>query len=194
MTINITASSDPAAAFAAEDLPFPPLPPHLAAALQPRGSGWFATRPVDSSPYDLGHFVDELAAQPAVADYAVIGFDGHGINSWAMHHYLVTASLALFVQLPWGGAYGEPALEREDITSLLGWAAKLQPLVDRAQAAGRIPQGMRLQVIASRFGRAGWRWAGGARDPATTPWKPAAGMLEATLAEVGGVIEGRVRL
>lgn len=186
-----TAASPAGASFAAEGLPFPPVPARLACALQAQGRGWYATRAMAATPYDLEHFLVEASSQPDLPEYAVVGFDGHGINSWAVHYYLVVKSLALFIQLPWGGAYTQPETAREDIAAMTDWAAKLQSRLEQADALHRIPEGMRLEVVASRFGRAGWRWVGGGRDAATTPWNPPSGMLEALLAEVGDVVDGR---
>ena len=52
------------ALFEADGLPFPPVPAALAAALKPQAKGWFATRPVASSPYDIDHFLAEVEARP----------------------------------------------------------------------------------------------------------------------------------
>lgn len=40
-----------------------------------------------------------------VDDYLLMGFDGHGLASRAMHYYLVQGPLALFLQLSWGHAF-----------------------------------------------------------------------------------------
>lgn len=177
--------------FADEGLPFPPVPTALASALQVQGRAWFATRPVASSPYDFHHFLDEVETQPDVADYAVVGFDGHGTNSWAVHFYLVGQGLALFIKLPWGGAYLEPEPARAHITEMFDWAAALLSHLQRAESAGKIPPGMRLHVAASRFDHAGWRWVAAGQNAAETPWNPAGGMRAAVLQELEAVIAGR---
>ena len=179
------------ALFEGERLPFPPVPAALAALLQPQGPGWFATRPVATTPYDFDHFLGEVEAQPALPDYAVVGFDGHGANSWAVHFYLVDRGLALFVQLPWGGAYVDAEPARAEIAELFDWAAAMQSRLRSAEAARRIPHGTRLQVAASRFGHAGWRWLDAGQDAAATPWNPPAGMKAAMLNELDELIAGR---
>lgn len=198
MTMSLHDLDDSAAAvsparalYAAEDLPFPPVPEQLETSLKAQRPGWYATRLVTSTPYDLEHFVLEVETQPNLPDYAVVGFDGYGTNSWAVHYYLVYKSLALFIQLPWGGAYTEPAPAREDISAMVDWAAKLQSNLEQAENLQRIPRGARLEVIASRFGRAGWRWIGGGLDAATIPWNPPDGMLEAILTEIRDLVDGR---
>src|ERR1700719_2996338 len=89
------------ALFAAEGLPFPPLPERFASALREESPHLFATRASEAPPYNLEVFSLEIQQDPAVPDYAVVGFDGHGTNSWAVHYYLVEGALALFIQLPW---------------------------------------------------------------------------------------------
>jgi hypothetical protein len=190
-TLDQTVPSQAQALFAAEGLPFPPVPTRLASALQAQGRAWYATRAMASTPYDLEHFLFEASSQPDLPEYAVVGFDGHGTNSWAAHYYLVVKSLALFIQLPWGGAYTDPEPARENIAAMIDWAAELQSRLEQADAVQRIPEGMRLEVAASHFGRAGWRWVGGGRDASTTSWNPSAGMLDAILAEVGDVVDGK---
>jgi hypothetical protein len=187
---GVAAATPAQALFAAEGLPFPPVPGHLAPALGEQEHGWYATRPMGSTPYDLGHFLAEVETQPDVPDYAVVGFDGHGINSWAVHYYLVGKSVALFIQLPWGGAYTDPEPARADIADMVDWAARLQSRLQQAEALHRIPDGMRLVVVASRFGRAGWRWIRAGRDQPATPWNPPAGMMSAILAELDDLAGG----
>lgn len=187
---DAAAVSPAQALFAAEGLPFPPVPAHLASSLQAQGRGWHASRAVESTPYDLEHFLDEVTATPDVADYALVGFDGYGTNSWAVHYYLVTRSLALFVQMPWGGAYTDPERARADIAGMFEWAAKLQSRLQDAQALHAIADGTRLLVCASRVGHAGWRWIRAGEDADAAPWKPAAGMMSAILAELDDLAGG----
>src|SRR5213593_2695569 len=47
----------------------------------------------------------------------IVGFDGHGTNSWAAHYDLIVKSLALFLQLPWGAAYTDPEPGRAEIAA-----------------------------------------------------------------------------
>ncbi|GKT23833.1 hypothetical protein [Acidovorax sp. SUPP3334] len=190
------ADSDIAAAtaqsiFDGEGLPFPPVPAPLAARLKQQGPGWFATCPVASSPYDFHHFVQESEAQSDLADYAVVGFDGHGTNSWAVHFYLVGTGIALFVKLPWGGAYMDPEPARAHIAEIFDWTAALLSRLQQAETAGRMPPGLRLQVAASKFGHAGWRWLGTGQEAAQVPWNPPSGMRAALLQELDDVIAGR---
>lgn len=173
--------------FLEEGLPFPPVPAALAASLKRQGPAWFATRPAGSTPYDLEHFLAETESPADPAEYAVVGFDGHGTNSWAVHFYLVVEGLALFMQLPWGGIYLEREPARQDIAELFDWAGALQARVRQAVSEGKIPRGLRLQVAASRFGHAGWRWLGAGQ----APWQPSGGMKATLLQELDQVIGGQ---
>ena len=168
-------------AFQEAGLPFPPVPPDLAAQLRQCGPHWYATRPVDRSPYDLASFLSpDVSATP----FALVGFDGHGVNSHAVHYYLVRPSLALYVQLPWGGVYLDHEEAKREIEELFTWAQQLQAGMEAADDQGRLAPRRRLEVMASRFRDAGWRWndTGGTADG--TPWRPASGMLDAILKEV----------
>jgi hypothetical protein len=169
----------PQALFDAESLRHPPVPAGMAALLQPAGPVVFTTRPLQESPYDLDHYLLEFEADPALPDYAVVGFDGHGINSWAAHYYVVCDGLALFIQLPWGGAYLKPEPARAEIADLFDWAALLQSKMALAQQRQLIPGHRRLQVVASRFTHAGWRWLEVGTDNTSVPWNEAAGMKAA---------------
>ena len=100
-------------------------------------------------------------------------------------------SLALFIQLPWGGAYLEPEPARAEITALFDWAKALLSRLRLAESAGKIPDGMRLEVAASRFSHAGWRWLDAGQDAAAIPWNPSAGMKAAMLQELDDVMGGR---
>ncbi|QAU23498.1 hypothetical protein EO087_05470 [Dyella sp. M7H15-1] len=198
MTTTVNDPADGAAAsaaralFEAEGLSFPPVPAHLLVSLQKQDGNWYATRPVQWTPYDFEHFLTEVQTQPDVSDYAVVGFDGHGINSWAAHYYYVDKSLALFIQLPWGGVYMDPEPARADIADMFDWAEKLQSKLQQAKAMHKIPDHVRLQVAASRFGHAGWRWLDAAQDnnAATPPWNASAGMKNVMLQELDDLVSG----
>ena len=180
--------------FARESLPDPPVPAHLAASLRAEGDIVFTTRPLTASPYDLDWFAAEVESGPGPAPYAVVGFDGHGINSWAAHCYVVDAAIALFIQLPWGGAYLDVEPAREDIVDMFAWGQRLQAMLAQALRDGKIPAGWRLQVVASRYTQPGWRWLVPGRDNAATPLNPAGGM-KATLEQlVDEILAGRQAL
>jgi hypothetical protein len=188
---DVRASPEAQALFEREELPFPPLPAHLAALLQPHGKALFTTRLLKETPYGLDPFLAEVEAHPDMPEYAVIGFDGHGVNSWAAHCYLVSHAAALFIQLPWGGAYLDPEPARAEIANVFAWAATLQSKLELASLQQKIPKGWRLQVAASRLGHAGWRWLVAGRDNATASWNPAAGMMATLQKLLDDILAGR---
>ena len=188
---NAVLNSSGQSLFEAEHLQFPPVPLHLAALLQPVGSDVFSTRPLEETPYNLGHYLDEFEADPGLPPYAVVGFDGHGINSWAAHYYLVSDGLALFIQLPWGGAYLDPEPARAEIAELFDWAALLQSKMALASQLQLLPTRQRLQVVASRFSHAGWRWLDAGASNTPVPWNEASGMKAALLRAIDEILEGK---
>jgi hypothetical protein len=179
------------ALFRAEELPFPPLPHDLLTRLTPAGQTVFSTSPLTIGPYDLARHVQAFEANASPEPQAVIGFDGHGFNSWAMHCYVVREGLALFIQLPWGGAFMDRDKARADIADVLAWAGELQSRMEEARRAGALPAGRWLQVIASRLSHAGWRWFDrNDPDAHASPWQPAAGMKAALLHEAERLVRG----
>jgi hypothetical protein len=170
--------------FKSEQLQPPPVPARLAALLQPVGPSVFATRSLTQSPYDLEHYLLEFEAHPGLADYAVVGFDGYGINSWAAHYYLLSEGLALFIQLPWGGAYDEPGPARAAIAEFFDWAALLQSQMTLVRQKQLVSSKRRLQVAASQFSYAGWRWLDEGADYSAVPWNTVEGMMGAVEAEL----------
>jgi hypothetical protein len=177
--------------FTGARLPAPMLPAYLAEALEAHSSKLWSTRPLQTSPYALDHYLDELDRNPSIAPYAIVGFDGHGVNSWSVHYYVVSDAAALFIQLPWGGAYLDKERARSDISGLFVWASSLQDTLQRACDAGNIPPGCRLQVAASAHRVAGWRWWLASRDNTDTPWRDPVGMKAELLCLAKDLLEGR---
>jgi hypothetical protein len=180
--------------FAAEELPFPPVPAELASALREVRSNVYSTRPVKIPPYTLGAYSFEVQEE-RVPSYALIGFDGHGVNSWAVHYYLVDDALALFIQLPWGGAYVEPDEARRAIGVAFSWAEKLQAETRRARREGLIPQGWRLLVVGSRFEEPGWAWVPSPPPgPDAIAWREARDLRADVDGALADLFAGRVQL
>ena len=144
-------------AFAAESLPAPPLPEPLAGQLRRLDPATFGTRRPAARLYDIAAHL-EAAAEPE--ESLLLGFDGHGVNSWAVHYYLSTTALLLLVQRPWGGAYMDAASGRADIAETFAAIAALLDAL--AGAADRLPPGRRLAAIVSAFGPSQWAWLDGA--------------------------------
>jgi hypothetical protein len=198
MTLSTAKSSSLAEAralFAAEDLPFPPLPASLANALQEMAPNLFSTRELEASPYTLRFYSFEIQTKPAIPNYAVVGFDGHGINSWAVHYYLVEDALALFVQLAWGGAYVERDEASRMIKGVFAWAEELQAQVRRARSDGLIPPGWRLLAVVSEFVPSGWAWVASLPPgPDAIDWHGGADMRATIDQSLADLRAGRAKL
>ena len=99
--------------FEEEGLSFPPVPRELGEKLAFLAPWSFGTRSNAPPLYHLPLYIEELLSKHT-EDYLAMGHAGHGINSCALHYYLVHGPVAVFVQLMWGGAFtdSEPAAER----------------------------------------------------------------------------------
>lgn len=167
-------------AFEAQGLPWPPLPDPLAACLRPQGAHVFATRALPVSPYEIERYVQEAVSEPQLDDYAVTGFAGHGVNSWAAHCFIVQGPLALFIQVPWGGIYTDAQASLAQMQQLFSWAGRLLPLAQACAQSQRVPPGERLVVVASQMVTPCWGWAQAqdcAQGVKPVAWNPGAGML-----------------
>ena len=151
----------------------------------------FSTRPLTTNPYAIEHYIEEILGGSVSDDYAVVGFAGYGINSWAAHFYLVRGALALFVQVPWGGAFTDADDSRAELARLFDWAGGLLPQLQACASARRIESGERLLVVASRFVEPGWAWVPPAgRRNVPVALNPAGGMLAAIGQSVAGRLAG----
>ena len=153
--------------FARERLPFPPLPERFAARLAPCGEHAFSTRALDHGPYATSVLVAEVLSERPPPHYATLGFDGHGVASWAVHYILVEQSLAMFLQLAWGTPQLDEQAARQTITAGFSFARSLQNAVGRALDQGRFPANDRLVVHVSSFDASGWGWVRGATGEST---------------------------
>ena len=102
-----------------------------------------------------------------VPEYATIGFDGYGIQSWAVHHILVQPGLALFLQFAWGGAQLDQDAARRTVTEGFSFANSLQGAIERALIQGRVSADDRLVVNISSFGGSGWGWVRAGAEEST---------------------------
>ncbi|WP_159914163.1 hypothetical protein [Pantoea sp. 18069] len=173
-----------------EGLSLPALPAELAEQLRERAPGIYSTRELAASPYTLEVHVGELLRCASPADYAVLAIDGHGSQSWAFHYYLVSGPLALFVQLPWGGAYTDVATARAEIERVLAWARPLPQRLAELKRQGRLAPEQKLLVVLTRFSEPRWAWVQppeAATDEIT--WQPPAQMLSRIDAELTALNE-----
>lgn len=152
-----TALESARALFSSNDLAFPPLPSVYADQLQEIGDNLYATTPIPDGPYNIDLFANAISESGMDENYVLLGMDGRGINSWAMHYYIVQPGLALFIQKAWGGAYIDAASARQKMADAFNWAKDVQDRVGSLNGAGRIKPGFHLALQTSDF--AGARWA-----------------------------------
>lgn len=166
--------------FAKEGLPFPPIPDDLAPHVDEIRPWVYGTRADIPDLYRFELFVTEVEDED-VPDYVVFGHAGHGFNSWAIHYYAVHGSLALLLQLPYGGAQMDNRQMAEDMAPVFAAAGDLIWGVEEATAAGRELPG-RLTVAGSGFYGSRWTWLEGTgeeRQPDQIAWHESSSVLDA---------------
>jgi len=137
------------ALFRKAGLGFPKIPVPLVNALKEQERWVYSTRPLESSPYNLRHFMDEVRTAPG-NDFAVLAHSGHGVNSYAIQYYLVHGSLRLFLFLGWGGVYTNNQHAADGISQCFDLADQI------VVAADSLPAGLHLTVVASDFYGSAW--------------------------------------
>lgn len=145
--------------FASEGLTLPFIPEPLKPDFKVLADWVYGTR--DDSPplYNIRHFVQE--AESAVADYVLVGHDGHGVNSYAMHYYLVYGPIALFVQMSWGGAYTDNEKAAQRIVNVFKQAEEVVATAVALQSSGKLGTNDRITVILSNlYDQDRWRHSG----------------------------------
>jgi hypothetical protein len=158
-------------------LRLPPVPRELVDELDE-----FAERHWGTEKTDLENDQDFLvrANDPAAEPMVGFGHVGHGVNSWWLCYQLILPSLAVYVRLSFGGAYGDVALE----TAVANKAAEqLESLIVGAEAAanaGLIPAGQRLLVLLDTKTANAWRITADA-----TGWRETDSPIEDALAFCG---------
>src|SRR5207244_4239765 len=114
--------ADATALFQTEGLELPFVPPELARQFRQCDRWCFASREVRVSPYRFEDYVNEADAVP---DYVLIAHTGHGVNSYAIHYYLVHGFLRLFLQIHWGSVYQDKPLATARANACFRLAAEL---------------------------------------------------------------------
>lgn len=141
--------------YRADGLEVPYIPAEMLPELKQLNPAVFSTRQNLPPPYAMFTYSEEITTQRP-DDYLIFGHDGHGINSWALHYYLVRGPLALFVQVSWGTAYGDKAEDTARVNAKFAEAKEFIRTVETAEKQGKFKPGERLVVIDSDFN--GRRW------------------------------------
>ncbi|MEB3355620.1 MAG: hypothetical protein VKK04_02655 [Synechococcales bacterium] len=160
MSTDVSPLGKAQALFATEGLPFPHIPAEMHDTFCLLAPWVYSTRTDIPDPYGIAQFVEEVSTQP-VADYVVLGHTGHGINSYAMHYYLVRGSLALFLQIAWGGAYTDNDKAVEKMATAYAQAEQLAAAIE----AAKLSPSERLIVVISDFYGSRWTHLDGTKDP-----------------------------
>ncbi|WP_439625469.1 hypothetical protein [Gemmata sp.] len=139
-------------------LAFPPIPEGLAGRLKKLGKWSYSTRPLERSPYALLHYVEEVE-RAQVDEYAVLAHCGHGVNSYAIHYYVVHGPLRMFLQLAWGGVYSDPERDAAAIRECFSLAGQIVLAVPALEA---LTPHARLTIVGSDccVRRNHWSWSG----------------------------------
>jgi hypothetical protein len=158
-------------------LAFPTIPEDFAAMFKEQGKWHFSTRELKMSPYFLGYYVQEVE-DSSVEDYAALCNAGHGINSYAIHYYLVFDTLRMFLQLGWGGVYMDADAAASKIRECFSLADQIVPA---ATTGGKLGAGERLTIVCSDFKDSYWSAPGRSRKKekmdSTSPEKVLAEVL-----------------
>ncbi|MEO1017083.1 MAG: hypothetical protein AAFY56_05260 [Pseudomonadota bacterium] len=132
-------------------LPLPPIPETMLEDLVSQGEAVVTTRDDDiPGAYGIQWFVDEAVANEA-PDYVLFGEDGHGLNSYGFHWYLVAGHAALFVQVPYGGIYTASTLAASTLTSRFNAARQLIEAIVEAGDREQLAPDERIIVVDSPF-------------------------------------------
>ena len=175
-----------------EGIPFPFIPPEMRPAFAELSDWVYGTRPDAPWLYEIRQFVREAGTEP-VADYMLLGHAGHGIQSYAIHYYVVRGPLALFLPIGWGGAYMNKDQAARDMTARFAQAKQLITAVEVAQQKDCFRTEERLIISASDFYGSSWTRIDGVRDEDSiyqSDWREDEDVLGAVLAEVRGRLAG----
>jgi hypothetical protein len=142
------------ALFRRNGLVFPEIPTPLRARLRRRSSWCYATRPVRNSPYNFPDWTGEaLLTHPR--PFALVAHAGHGMDSYALHYFLVWPPLQLFIQVAWGNAHGSPT-DASDFETSIHLANRLVTAVERSQDRLQLEPDERITVSCSTLTGIEW--------------------------------------
>jgi len=142
--------------FTGMNLPVPFIPDEMSENILQISDSIYGSYQETRDLYDIDLFVKDVMTKP-VSDYLLFGISGYGFNSYALHYYLVRDSLALFLQLGWGGTFEDRDSERDNIVNTFKMAETLIKSVELSQQQEDNPiLGKRLIVEDSSFYGAKW--------------------------------------
>jgi hypothetical protein len=145
------------ATLAEADVPAPPAAIGWPQDWYPIASHCFASWPATARPYDLDAVMAEAYARTGERA-ALLGFDGYGFNSWAMHAIWCRGPLLVGFQTAAGGAFMDAEQSRERIEASWDILSDMVAALARLEGTGRLPAGRRLVVIDSDLRESRWGW------------------------------------
>jgi hypothetical protein len=158
------------ATLAEENMPAPPAALGWPKDWYPIDSHCFASWPAATAPYDFEPAVRE-AFEQAENQIGLLGFDGYGFNSWAMHAIWRRGRLLVGFQSAAGGAFTDADQSRERIEASWEVLSEMAELLTRQERAGKWPSGRTLVVIDSDLHEGRWAWLADGADWDAADWK-----------------------
>ena len=156
-------------------LTMPPMPEAAEARLKERAEWCFSTRTFKEPPYDLRHFARKAIAG-ASPDYVLVARAGQGVDSVAMHYFLVQGPLQVFLQIAWDGPMGRER-STASVNECFAAAHELVAVIPQALRADRLARAGRLTVIGSDLVESFWEVAA-AGERASQPGRPTRGKAQ----------------
>jgi hypothetical protein len=106
-------------------------------------------------PYLFREYV-QAGMRERARSYVLVAHAGYGINSYAIHYYLVRGPLRVFVQIVWGGVYSNGPKHAAAVNRCFALLEHLILTVEAVVAAGHLQRSDRLVVAASSFYGSHW--------------------------------------
>lgn len=133
--------------FRDEGLRLPPVPREMIDSLARLGP-WRFGAPADDLPSldDRAAWEQRLHAG-TLPNHVHFGHIGHGLSSWSLVYSLVLDSVAIYLRMPYGNAFGNAAAARVRVNAAVMTIEELVVLADDARDTGRLHHGERVVVI-----------------------------------------------
>ncbi len=137
-------------------LPLPPLPEAMLTLFGQAGETVFTTNVGTTSLSNRVALVARAARGDAVPGIG-LSHEGYGSNNWSLRYHAVVPRVALFVEIPFGGAYMDPDVSRLEVEQ--AWSSA-ERLLTAAQASS-----VDALVVVDHRGLRGSRWCVASPDP-----------------------------
>jgi hypothetical protein len=147
-------------------LPLPPLPEPLLRLLEQVGETVFTTWVGKSSLAHRAALVTRAAHGDAVPGIG-LSHEGYGANSWSLRCFLVVPRAALFIDIPFGGAYMDLDASRTEVAEAWASAGRLLQAALASSVDG--------MVVVDHRGVRGSRWCVAGPEP---QWRDARNAID----------------